>query len=282
MTSQPHDAHQRRRLLAFMLLAFGLTWVPWWSADAVGPQWLMLVLGGLGPLAAALLVTARTEGRRGLRRLLRRLRRPRLPWRWWAAVAGGIAALRLLPAVLAVPGGLPWQALTEQLTILPLTFVFVAIVGGGLDEELGWRGYALPRLQYLTTPLRANLLLGVAWSVWHLPLWWVDGSTHGDQPFALYLVATTALSVLLGAATNAAGGNLLVPVLLHAVSNTGDNLRLAALDGSSAGLGSASVAVLTAVMATAAVVVVVRTRGRLGLPEEGRSAPPTRPLEDVR
>ncbi len=281
MTSDLHAASHRRGLVTFVLLAYGLTWLPWCLADEVGPQWLLLLLGGLGPMAAALVVTGHTEGRAGLGRLLRRLRRPRLPWRWWVAAAGGLVALRVLPALLAVPDGVPWGDVGEQMAVLPLTFAFVAVLGGGLDEEVGWRGYALPRLQALTTPLRANGALGIVWSAWHLPLWWVDGSTHADHPFALYLVSTTALSVLLGAASNAAGGNLLVPVLLHAVSNTGDNLRLVAVHGSGDGTILASLVVLTAAMAAAAVAVAVRTRGRLCL-HERRQPAPAPALEEAR
>jgi membrane protease YdiL (CAAX protease family) len=138
--------------------------------------------------------------------------------------------------------------------------VFVALIGGGLDEEMGWRGYALPRLQGRLGPLTANLLLGVLWAFWHLPLWFVPGSFQAGSSFGLYVVSTVALSFLIGWVYNGTGGSLLLAILAHAASDAADNLRAAALGPS----GFGGELLLTGAFVAAAAAVVVYTRGALG------------------
>ena len=137
--------------------------------------------------------------------------------------------------------------------------MFVALIGGGLDEEMGWRGYALPRLQGRLGPMTANLLLGVVWAFWHLPLWFVPGSFQAGTPFGLYVASTTALSFLIGWVYNGTGGSLLLAILAHTASDVADNLRAAALGPSALG----GELLLMGVFVAAAVAVVVLTRGTL-------------------
>src|SRR5690606_32546574 len=149
---------------------------------------------------------------------------------------------------------------------LPVTFLFVALVGGGLDEEAGWRGFAQPRLQMLLPPLPASVIIGLIWSLWHLPLWFLPGSVHGQLSLPVYVLSTTALSVLLAYAFNVTGGSLLAVVLVHAASNTADNLRyaLAGVQTDASPMLPLQLA-LGLTMAAAAVVLIAATRRRLGL-----------------
>ena len=63
-----------------------------------------------------------------------------------------------------------------------VVFAYVLVLGGPLGEEIGWRGYALDRLQPRFTPMLASVLLGVAWGVWHLPLFFSDGAVQQQIP----------------------------------------------------------------------------------------------------
>src|SRR5690606_8411033 len=83
------------------------------------------------------------------------------------------------------------------------TFVFVAVLGGGLEEP-GWRGFALPRLQERLGPLRATALLGLLWGVWHVPLY---GPLGFAVPFVLAFLYTPLYNRT---------GSVLLCVLLHA------------------------------------------------------------------
>ncbi len=250
-------------------VAYALIWLFWVPAalathdrlDLPVPGFLLMVLGGLGPMLAAILVSGYESGGAGVRALFGQLLRWRVPLKWYLIALLGIAALELsvIPVRLASGGAVDGGALLGALGVAPFHFLFVALIGGGLDEEMGWRGYALPRLQGRLGPLTANLVLGVLWAFWHLPLWFVPGSFQADMPFAMYVVSTTALSFLIGWIYNGTGGSLLLAILAHTASDVADNLRVAALGPSTFG----GELLLTGVVVAAAVTVLVLTRGTL-------------------
>jgi len=90
-------------------------------------------------------------------------------------------------------------------------------------EEIGWRGFALPRLTERFGLALSTLLLGVIWACWHLPLFFVKGASTFGQSFPLYLMQVTALSVAIGWLYWRTQGSLLLVMLMHAaVNNTKD------------------------------------------------------------
>jgi membrane protease YdiL (CAAX protease family) len=228
------------------------------------PELALVIIGGLGPMAAATLLTARRAGRSGVGGLFRQLD-PRGVQRRWFAAALVLLPVSLSPVLLdlATGGSRPAAATWVQvLALVPVQMAFVAVVGGGLDEEMGWRGYALPRLLRTRNPLPAHLLLGAVWACWHLPLWLDPSGTHAAYPFWLYLLITMGQSVIIGWLYAASGGNLTVAIVAHAVANSGDGARYQLLGAASRGLESQLC--LAVVTTFVAVLVVVATRGRLG------------------
>ncbi len=269
----PGDRASRSRdLLTFFVLAFGITWALWIPAglSARGavhlpvPALVLVVVGGFGPLLAAVITVARTEGGRGVRSLSAQLDPRGVPRRWFL-VTLSLIPLNLAPVAghLAAGGPAPsGQTLLGALLVFPVQLLFVAAVGGGLDEEVGWRGFALPRMLHASRPLVAHAVLGVVWACWHLPLWLDPTSSQSAYPFGIYLVSTTALSVLIGWMYAASGGSLAVAVLAHAVSNSSDRLRYEFLGADKGRL--VHQLTLMVVLVLAAAVVAWRTRGRLG------------------
>lgn len=261
-------------IVTFFALAYAFTWAFWIPAGfaATGrlslpvPVILMEILGGLGPMAAAIAITALQHGKRGIGALFRRLFRARVGLGWYLAALLLIPLLELTDVVLhlAAGGQLQLQDLLPLLLIAtPGHFIFVFLVGGGIDEEVGWRGFALPRLQARLHPAVANVLLGVLWSCWHLPLWFIPGSFQSAQSFPVYLVGVTAMSVLLGWIHNGTGGSLLLVVLAHAAADSSDNLRSNLLGDLGAGQATEYHLLRTGLFVLAAVVVLVSTRGRM-------------------
>ncbi len=111
---------------------------------------------------------------------------------------------------------------------LVVEFVRVLFLGGPLQEETGWRGFMLPRLQANRSALSAALLLGVVWGLWHIPMYFVPGTgqsetiSGGTSPaFAIgaFVVWTMGLSVLFTWLFNQTRGSLLVVMLFHASVN---------------------------------------------------------------
>jgi len=88
-------------------------------------------------------------------------------------------------------------------------------------EEVGWRGFALPRLAHQLGLAAASILLGVIWALWHLPLFFLPGTGSDGQSFPLYMLHITAISVAMAWLYWKTGGSLLLVMLMHAsVNNT--------------------------------------------------------------
>ena len=167
------------RLRDYLLGAFGFTWALWVPAgldlrgalDLTVPPTALIIAGAFGPMVAALAVAGRHGGWDEVKALLARLRFRRVASRWFV-LAFVLGAVTLVPALvyLGVGGSTDAGEVGSHLVVLPFHFLIVATIGGGLDEEVGWRGMAQPLLQRHLTPLPANLVLGIIWAVWHLPL----------------------------------------------------------------------------------------------------------------
>jgi membrane protease YdiL (CAAX protease family) len=86
-------------------------------------------------------------------------------------------------------------------------------------EEVGWRGYALPRLATRLGLARASLVLGVIWACWHLPFFFIAGADKSGQSFPLYVMQVMALSVALAWLYWRTNRSLLLVMLMHSAVN---------------------------------------------------------------
>lgn len=196
-------------LALFVILAYALSW---WSIPFAD--------GGLlphGPTLAAIIVVALTGGRAGLRGWFRRLTTWRCGW-YWLLIGPGlvIAYLALAVGVSVLSGASVTQ--TGHLDSFPSTLL-VLLLMGGLWEEPGWTGYALPLLQdrYADRPLGlllASLHLGAIRAVWHLPL-----ALFGSIPWYDVVFFAMAFQFLISWLYNRTSGSVPVVMLFHLTSN---------------------------------------------------------------
>ena len=98
-------------------------------------------------------------------------------------------------------------------------FFFILFVGGG-QEEFGWRGYAQQPLQERYGIVKASLLIGGVWGLWHAPLWIMPGDGHSSYSFLAFLLMIISQSVVYGWLYNASGQKLIIPLIFHAMNNT--------------------------------------------------------------
>ena len=230
---------ERAGTTAFFVAAVLWTWSCWIPvvltlrargiADMLqAPTWARALadLGGLGPSLTALLLTAHGEGWAGVRRLLRSLRLWRAsPWVHVAVWLGPslflVAALLMAPAKAAELGSPVWH----RLRLAPLAFA-AALPFGPLGEELGWRGYALPRLQARHGALASSLMIGAVWTLWHVPFFWAPaGTTISGSPITVlavckYLAMLVGLSIVMTWIYNSSNGSTGLSVAFHATWNT--------------------------------------------------------------
>ena len=139
--------------------------------------------------------------------------------------------------------------------LLP-TFLLILTLTDGLGEELAWRGFALPRLLSRYNALAASLILGVIWSLWHLPLIWTQGNGMFHQPVWLLLLDVTAKSVLFTWVFLHTRGSVLMAMLFHGATN----LFIVSPDVASTG-GDLTLPLLAAVAKWVLVVVVIVVAG---------------------
>lgn len=203
----------------YTVVAYAVTWVvvaPLALAglgvlDVQPPAWLH-IFGALGPAAGAAAMTWRSQGSRGLAQLWDRVWNPRrIRGRWWLVV---LSPLLLVAATAAVVVPFDPPAAIDGPRLL------IAVVGSlsyGVFEEIGWRGFLLPRLQAHMTAIRASGWVFVIWALWHLPMFayqlprglvaiaWIVGLYYG--------------SVWLAMLHNGTAGSVLACIVWHAGYN---------------------------------------------------------------
>jgi membrane protease YdiL (CAAX protease family) len=181
----------------------------------------LFYLGVFAPALVALALTRWKEGPAGVTSLIH----PIFVWpragRWYLFAVGYMAAVKLAAAVLHRLTAGHWPAFGQDAWyIMVIAMVFSTPVQAG--EEIGWRGYALPRLADRVGLGWASVILGVVWAAWHLPLFFIPEAETFGQSFVVYLMVVTALSVAM-AWLFWRTGSLLLTMLMHAaINNTKD------------------------------------------------------------
>lgn len=223
---------QKWPLPTFFVLAYLWTWSLWLVMarsvpDGDLPPRLEIFFEGLfaaaasGPTVAALATSWLVYGNLKICRL----------WTGWPSLLQGLAfglSAFILVTLIAPTGAVVkaslgawhWSMLLHWGTY---QVNFSSFFGGPVNEEPGWRGFALPRLQSRFGPVRATLILTPLWAAWHTPLFWMQGwTTATPWEFLLILVG---ISFLFTATANISKFNILVTMALHAFFNTSGRLE---------------------------------------------------------
>lgn len=210
----------KEKTFVFFAAALGIIWVlqlPALLAKVgviAGPVERFMLLGGLGafsPLIAAILAARLESGGAGVRELFARLAIGPVGAIWYVVALGIFAAIYVAgTAVYRALGGADtgrWLYLPENPQHI------VALILMPLVEEPGWRGFALPRLQERYGALRASLLLGVFWALWHTMMFILQGAT--PLIFVVSMANIIVGSVVFSWIYNHTRGNLLLAILAH-------------------------------------------------------------------
>jgi uncharacterized protein len=204
------SAIKRHPLVAYFILAYSLAWmlIPLMSVSlAFG------FLALFGPALAAILITRVAEGPEGLKELWRRT------LLWKVKPSSYVFAILFPPAAILAGMGIAYLLGT------PVTFFTNGLIGLAtailfVGEELGWRGYALPKLLAQRTPIIASLILGALWTLWHLPNFIFPlAGVPALGPFpvvAAWIIAQTILFTWLHINSK---GSILIATLFHASIN---------------------------------------------------------------
>ncbi|OLT24724.1 peptidase [Actinomadura sp. CNU-125] len=214
-----------------MAIAFVMSWAAWAVAIALGDAGAATAfhaLGAFGPLVGALVVRIRRT-RRGeaVPELAVRFRKAALVWTPPLLVLG--SATVLAGAFLAHQGGGPALSLESGKDMIeanpggPVSFFATMLLVGPLSEEPGWRGTAHPRMRATMNRYTVGLVLGVIWAVWHLPLFFIDGTVQNELGLAtpsgaLFTASAVPMAMLVCHAYERAG--VLAAIATHFAVNT--------------------------------------------------------------
>lgn len=254
---------KRHSLIFGILLMFLLTWPLMLANAGFLPFQLpfpLSLMPGYGLIAASLIMTGVTIGRSGVVGLLKRYLIWRVGWKWYAV------AFLLLPACM-LAGVLLNAAVTRtsldfssvmahnifgpsaNLFLFILPFFLVDLLTNG--EEMGWRGYALPRFQARYSALLSSLLLGVIWGIWHLPIYLGHWNLSS---FLVFMVKVPVEAIFYTWLYNNTKGSLLLVSLMHSAGNTAGAFLPLASTVSASNLGAlifqVAVEILIAIVVT--------------------------------
>ncbi|MGG6270346.1 CPBP family intramembrane glutamic endopeptidase [Leptolyngbya sp. AN03gr2] len=206
-------------LLFYCLIAFGWSWLCWLGSTLVLPSAgiasaILGILGSFGPSVAAIVLAAR---RSDVRSFLIRAYDWRIRWIWYAIAFFFPAVLMSIALGLyeLFSGTLPHSPASGRGWLVVVNFILVLLMGGPLGEELGWRGYLLPRLQARFNALWSSLILGLIWSSWHLPLFLIPGTVQQQLPIVPFYLNTIALSFLFSWLWAHTRGSVVLAIVFH-------------------------------------------------------------------
>jgi membrane protease YdiL (CAAX protease family) len=256
-------------VLAFYALTLVLSWgwaIPLAASGSVvhrGAGWPTHVPALLGPMIAALIVTAALRGRHGLRELAGRMVRWRVGLRWWlwglaspvAYFLAGVLVVRLTNGAWPGLGGLDRYSGIPAVGVVGVWIA--AVLVNGLGEETGWRGFALSRLQQRYRGLTAALLVTPMWALWHAPYFSLLDGYRGYAPVAYvgFVFGLACGSIVLTWLYNRSGASILIVAVWHATYNMVGG-------ATAASQGTIAAVVSTAVTVQALVLVALELRAK--------------------
>lgn len=237
-------------LLVYIFVAFGFSWALWVPqalvAQGILPEAVQTNFGWLfsyaawGPLVGAFAAAWYDLRLAGVKDLLQRAVSVRHSVAWyvlalflfplliggalWLSSLGGTAlpANTMLEETVnsIVANGAPRQIAVAM--ALAGGAVFIFFMGGPLQEEFGWRGVLLHRLQTRFSPLWASIITGLAWGLWHLPLFFIScQEMYYQRPIWGLLLSTVLVSVIMTGIFNRTRGSIFMALLLHTSFNWG-------------------------------------------------------------
>lgn len=189
---------EMKRLCKFVIMTFIITGLAWGSLATLTKisivsfthpiATLLHIIGGFGPTIASLFVLEEKISFKSAVKFIFHYRQKTIIY-FWILAAMAIAIIGI--SSMEFNSALPWY-------LIPIVFLQAVFIYGG-EEELGWRGIMQPILEKKFSFPIATIITGTVWGVWHIPLWFVEGSSQQNMAFSFFLVLGVLLSFFLAA-----------------------------------------------------------------------------------
>lgn len=218
-----------KNIILFFLITYIWTWSFWLFGvlDLAGvliiPYELLrviLIIGGFGPFFSSFLLSYLRKKKVGVKKLLKKGYHYKFKKVWY------LPTIFLFPVILCAgfllgilsTGTIPDVIYYTQPWMIVLDLIWIFFLGGPFQEEFGWRGYALEKLQTRWNSLISSLILGFFWGVWHLPLFYSKTSHYGE-PFLIFVAQSIILAIIFTWLYNNTGGSVLAVMIFHCMWN---------------------------------------------------------------
>jgi uncharacterized protein len=225
----PTPLQSIRQARIFFLCAFAATWgigligllVPriFPSAPTFSHTSPFFWMAAYSVSLTGIALTAFYDGVAGLRRLFGRL----LPWRagpqWYVLVVGGYVLITLAAYYMARLFGAAPPTMPGPRAVLVGLGATLLFDVGPLGEEFGWRGFALPRILEQRSPLVGSLILGTIHALWHVPLFFIPGTSQSHLSFPIFVTGTVSMAIIDTWLYLRTDANLLLAILVHVMGN---------------------------------------------------------------
>lgn len=255
---------RRHPVAGYFAIAYGLSWaveVPMALAGVrihEGQAWPTQILGLIGPLAAAFIMSRAVARTAGVRDLLRRMGRWQVGGIWYLVALSPLAFYALgvvIPGVL----GRGWPNLADLgrfsgLPVVAFPLMWLLLIAAAYPEEIGWRGFAADEMLKTRSLLPTAVMIGVLWALWHLPLFFVIESYRqlGLTFFPVFALGIVCGSLVLTWIYRGSGGSVFIVALWHGSYNL--------VSGTAAATGVPAAVVTTVVIVWAVLIVVAELR----------------------
>ena len=217
----------------FFLITFIWSWILWaplvlWSLKIIPVSDKLLsilkfpgiMLGAFGPLAGALFVLHQEQGKAPTIKYLQSFLDIKLGWKAYIfpiIILGGSTFIAwFFPELF---GEKRLSMLLPSIWIFIPCFFFMIFLGGG-QEEFGWRGYALPILENKFGIWFANIILGIIWSIWHIPTWFITGTSQSYMNFGGFVLLMTGYSFIFSWIRKISGNRSFSGLYVHGLANS--------------------------------------------------------------
>lgn len=231
--------YKKYKIVYFVFLSYFITWIyivpkALQSHDIILFEipFILEIIAAFGPAIAAIIVTSLVSKRDGVLKLLSRIKIVRVEFKWYLISLFGQPVIWLTAILIYVLLGGETPSFTNTpfhkmvnlggslnlIILIAMLFFqqFLSLFG----EEVGWRGYLLPKLLETKRWVTSSLIIGFIWAIWHLPLFFIQGRTQVDIPVLWYFIDLIASTVFFTWIFLNTRGSVFIATLLHASINT--------------------------------------------------------------
>ena len=221
---QKNDSRKKLRWVIFTIvwIIATLTFITNYYVRTLGLSIVIIVGAIFLGLLPALMISSGFSNKPSVKMVFQSYIKPKGHFVWYLVAILLMPGSLLLGAMITLLLGqdVSWLSLPsgfDLIGLIAITFIYTFFYGGGTNEEPGWRGFALPRLQRKFSPLIASIILGLIWGFWHTPIYLPQYGTFIQ--YGIFLLNTIKIAIILTWLYNRTGGSVLATALLHTIGN---------------------------------------------------------------